>query len=432
MRDADASRNTDAKPADGVPAAIGEWLNNRAARLVDFWFTELGGRSWRLTINAECLGPEIFSNGVVVDGRQVGGSWEGLISLVPDPSALFIDPFASVPTLSILCGIRKASGEPYVEDCRSVLQRAEAHLSRHPVAASWAVGAEVEFFVFEPSGRPLADDPLRELLRGLWRALTAAGIPVDWFRVGPARGQGRVQMRAASALKTADQVITYKRLARAVARNNGKTIRFMAKPFAGDGSAAMLVHHALWRDGANLFHDADGWARTSELCRWFAGGLLRHASALLAFSAPTMNSYRRLLPGDGPTDLVLSKTRNAALCRVPAGTTGPSPAARRVKFCGADPGANPYLAFAAMLMAGLDGIEKQIDPSIDDASGRERVPQGLESALAALAADADFLKCGAVFSDALIDGWIADRWKRQIMPVRSVPHPVEFNLDEED
>jgi glutamine synthetase len=187
----------------------------------------------------------------------------------------------------------------------------------------------------------------------------------------------------------------------------------------------MPIHQTLWKYERNLFHDEAGWALTSELCRWYAGGLLAHLPALAAFCAPTTNSYRRLLPGTGPTDPLLSATRKTAACRIPARNTAPG--ARRIKFWGADSMANPYLAFAAVILAGLDGIERKLEAPLDGAAPhRNGVPHCLESALEALAADRGFLTGSDVFSDQLIDAWIQERWASQVVPVRSHPHPSEL------
>ncbi|MBI3548210.1 MAG: glutamine synthetase [Elusimicrobia bacterium] len=424
-----ASVDPRAAAAEG-PAAIYELVKTRGLRLIDFWFTELGGRPWRLSMSAESLNDAVFTNGIVVDGRQVGGTWEGLIAIMPDPAAFFLDPTVAVPTLSVMCDIVKASRADYLEDSRSVLKRAEEHFRRCQIGSTWNVGAEVEFFMLDENGRPVATNLLRETLRELWATLDGAKIQVDWFRTGPAAGQGRVQMRSAPALRTADQVVVYKNAARSIASRRGCVIKFVPKPVAAEGSAGLLVHHAIWRDGINRFHDPDGWAFTSPLCRSFAAGLLAHGPALLAFCAPTMNSYRRLIPGaSGPTDLVLSNSLSTAACRVPAGTTGPAPAARRVKFCAADPSANPYLALAAMMMAGLDGIERKLEPPIDAIDPSRRTPHCLEDALDALKTDRAFLTREGVFPNALVEGWIFNRWKEQVLPVRAVPHPVELQVD---
>jgi glutamine synthetase len=189
----------------------------------------------------------------------------------------------------------------------------------------------------------------------------------------------------------------------------------------------MPIHQALWRDGQNLFHDDSGWALTSEVCRWYAGGLLAHLPALLAFCAPTTNSYRRLIPRvSGPCEARLSTVSRTAACRIPARNTAPG--ARRVKFWCTDPTANPYLALAAVIMAGLDGIRRRSEPPVDGAPELAlRFPGGLGEALDALGADRAFLTGSGVFSDGLIDAWIKDRWEHHVLPVRSRPHPWELS-----
>ena len=191
----------------------------------------------------------------------------------------------------------------------------------------------------------------------------------------------------------------------------------------------MPIHLALWKGGENLFHADRGWALTSPLCRAFAGGILSHLPALAAFCAPTTNSYRRLIPGvSGPTLPILSTVDRTAVCRIPARSTAPG--ARRVKFCSPDSTANPYLAFAAVLLAGLDGVERKKEVPIDGAEPmRVRLPHSLESALDALDADRDFLTDGGAFTKGLIDAWIQDRWTRHVLPVRSLPHPWELSVN---
>jgi glutamine synthetase len=399
-------------------------------RFVDLWFTDLAGRACRIAMRADLLDDRLFSSGIVLDGRTVEAAWQGLILLLPDPTAAYVDPVASAPTLAIMCDVAFApSRESHPSDPRRALRRAQEHVRRSGAMA--VLGAEVEFFLLE-AGVPAAEDAVWELLRAMAMALAQAGIPVDWFRTGPGAGQGRVQMRAAPALRTADEVMLYKHVARSLAQKSGRTVTFLPKPLPGDAAAGMLVHHALWKDGKNLFHDSKGWALTSRTCRWYAGGLLKHTPALLAFCASTTNSYRRLLPGsEVPTELVLSMNRGTAACRIPAGTTGPDPATRRIKYCCADGSSNPYLALAAMLMAGLDGIENRIEAPLDESApiAPARFPDSLEAALAALKDDTDFLKRGQVFTDALIQAWIEERWQHQVLPVRSRPHPWELRME---
>jgi glutamine synthetase len=236
------------------------------------------------------------------------------------------------------------------------------------------------------------------------------------------------------ALRTADQVVIYKHVAKRLARRHGWTPVFLPKPLADGGAAGMPQHHALWRAGTNLFHDDAGWALTSPAGLAYAAGILRHAPALLAFCAPTTNSYRRLIPGtQAPTELILSKHRITALCRVPAGSTGPNPAARRVKFCGSDSSANPYFALASTLMAGLDGIEQALTPPLEHAeeSFPRRLPHSLEETLTELERDNAFLLKGGVFTAETLRAWIDEVWKLQVLPVRSRPHPWELRLEED-
>jgi glutamine synthetase len=407
-------------------------IREKNIRFVDLWFMEMSGRPWRISIRADRVDSRIFSPGVVLDGKTVGGSWHGFIVLHPDPSAFFMDPIAKAPTLALLCDVKAlSSAGGNVLDPRQVLKRGEAYLRKSGIASLCVIGAEPEFFLMEGSNAS-NEDSLREILRSMAAAMNEAGIPVDWFRIGPANGQGRVQMRAAGALRTADQVVMYKHVARNLARTNGKSAVFLPKPLPGDGSAAMLLHHALWRNGLNLFHDAQGWALTSALCRWYAGGILKHAPALLAFTAPTTNSYRRLSMDGAPVEMMLSNNRDIAVCRVPAGTTGPLPDARRIKFCAADSSSNPYLCLAATMMAGIDGIENRIEPHIEEIQGSPapRLPSSLEESLAALEEDHTFLEKGGVFSAEIIRRWIDDRWKMQVLPMRSRPHPWELYLEE--
>jgi glutamine synthetase len=223
-----------------------------------------------------------------------------------------------------------------------------------------------------------------------------------------------------------------------VARRHGKVATFMPKPLFGDNASGMHCHQSLWKDGANLFYGSGGYALTSDLCRWYIGGLLQHAPALMAFCAPTTNSYKRLVPGyEAPVNLAMSQRNRSAAARIPVYSD--SPGAKRVEFRCPDPSANAYLAFAAMLMAGLDGIEKRIDPgepldkniydlSPEEARNVRQVPGSLDESLAALETDQAFLRQGDVFTSDVIETWIAWKRRHEIDPVRMRPHPWEFHL----
>ncbi len=406
--------------------AVSALVRARGLKYVEFWFTDLTGRPWRISMAAEALNESMFTVGLPLDGQPVGGAWDGVMMLVPRYDALYPDTSASVPTLAMFCDVLDpATKEPLAMEPRHVLKRA-VRLVGDRLGATLAIGAEPEFTLFDAAGRPAAEGEVWEFMRTLATALTGADIQVDWFRYGPGEGQGRVQMRADAALQLADRVIFYRHLAANTARARGFRASFLPLATSGGATPGFPVHQALWKDGRNLFHNDGGWALTSALGRAYAGGLLAHLPALLALCAPTTNSYRRLVAGvRGPALPLLSATNRAAACRIPARSTAAG--ARRVKFCAPDSTCNPYLAFAAIIMAGLDGVERMIEPSIDGAHPPAvRTPHCLESALESLDTDRGFLTCGEVFSDRMIDAWIKERWMTQVLPVRSRPHPAEL------
>lgn len=417
-------RHVAAPPAsfDGLRGLVAA----RGLKFAEFWFTDLAGRPWRITMPADAVGESLFADGLPLDGQPIGGSWEGLMLLMPRLDALYVDASARVPSLVMFCDVLEPSGgaalplEPRHVLARAV-KRAEAVLDGELV-----LGAEPEFVLLEDGGRPADESVVWDYLSELATALGEAGVRVDWFRTGPAGGQGRAQMRAGPPLQMADRVILYRRLAVHLARGRGLTASFLPRPVSGGGTPGMPVHLALWRGGENQFHDPAGWARTSPLCRAFAGGLLAHLPALAGLCAPTTNSYRRLIPGvAGPATPVISTVDRSAVCRIP--TRSSAPGARRVKFCCPDSTANPYLAFAAVILAGTSGVERGLEPPVDgERAPGPRVPHCLESALDGLDADRGFLTAGGVFDDGLIDAWIADRWARFVLPVRARPHPWEL------
>jgi len=379
---------------------------------------------------SDALNEALFAEGLPLDGQPIGGSWDGLMRLMPRLDALYVDAAAPLPSLVMFCDVFEPSGKaPLALEPRHVLARAVRRAERR-LAGELVLGAEPEFILLGAGGRPAEEGVVWDCLSRLAEALGDAGIRVDWFRTGPAPGQGRAQMRAGPPLQTADRVILYRRLAARLARERGLSASFLPRPVAGGGTPGMPVHAALWKEGVNQFHDARGWALTSRRCRAFAGGLLTHLPALCALCAPTTNSYRRLIPGvSGPATPRISTQDRTAVCRIPSRSTAPE--ARRVKFCCPDASSNPYLAFAAILLAGLDGVERGLEPPVNgDEPMGVRVPHCLETALDALDADREFLTAGGCFSDRLIGAWISDRWTRHVIPVRSLPHPWELSQAE--
>jgi glutamine synthetase len=398
-------------------ARLQEGIRKRGVGIVELWASDLAGRPRRLCIIPEMLDDRFFEQGITLDGPSTAAEWrEGLITLLPDPDAAFPDPVAKVPVLSLFCDL---VGQP---SARALLREAEEQIQRE-LGATPQLGAEGEFVLLDAQGRPAREEQVWPVLRALALTLSQAGIQFDGFRYGPGRGQGRVQMRADSPLRIADRMTYYRYLIRAVASQHGLRPTFLPKPFAdADTANHMPIHVSLWRDGTNLFHDEEGWALTSRTARGFAGGLIKHTAALLAVVAPSTNSYRRLIPGSAPLDLCLGTGRLAAV-RVPARSRAEN--ARRLKFRLADGTANPYLAFAAVLLAGLDGIVAGLEPpTAEPPAQAAAVPHSLEEALEAL-------KTSRLLPEDLKQAWLADRWQRQVLPVRSVPHPAELELEGE-
>jgi glutamine synthetase len=282
-------------------------------------------------------------------------------------------------------------------------------------------------------------DTLQDIRSEMVIEMEKVGITVEVHHHEVATaGQNEIDMRYDTLLQMADNVLWYKYIVKNVARKHGKVATFMPKPLFMDNGSGMHTHQSLWKANKPLFFDQKGYALTSEMCRWYAGGLLRHAPALMAFCAPTTNSYKRLVPGyEAPVNLVFSARNRSAAARIPMYTNNPK--AKRIEFRPPDPTANPYLAFSAMLMAGLDGIQKKMDPGAPlekntyELSEREQrrlktVPGSLEESLRALEADNEFLRRGGVFTDDVIETWLSYKRENEIDPVRLRPHPWEFHL----
>ncbi len=451
---------------------------------VDLRFCDLPGQVQHFTVPVGQLTEESFDEGFGFDGSSIRGFQqiqESDMILIPDPATAVEDPFRQHKTLLLYCFVHDPlTKEPYERDPRYVAKKAEEYLISTGIADTSYWGPEAEFYIFdsarfgqnqhsafyyvdsiegawnrgaEEDGKNLAYKPgykegyfpvpptdhFQDLRSEMTKKLMEAGIDIEvqHHEVGTA-GQAEIDIRYDTLLKMADQVTLYKYIVKSVAWDAGKTVTFMPKPIFEDNGSGMHTHQSLWNGDETLMYDEAGYAGLSDLARWYIGGLLKHAPAVLAFAAPTTNSYHRLVPGyEAPVNLVYSNRNRSAAVRIP--TYSQSPKAKRLEFRCPDPSANPYLAFSAMLMAGLDGIQNKIEPpdpvdkDIYDLPPEElenlpSVPGSLIEALDALKADHEFLLRGGVFTQGLIDAWIDYKVEREVDPIRLRPHPHEFSL----
>jgi glutamine synthetase len=454
-----------------------EWARETTAQMVDLKFCDLLGTWQHMTLPIRAFDESAFDDGLGFDGSSIRG-WQGIsesdMLLMPDAASAILDPFTEAPTLSLICEIADPlTHEGYAKDPRRVAKRAEEYLRSTAIADTAYLGPECEFFVFDEvsfelgpnrshylvdsgeghwnSGKPglgytvrekegyfppAPHDTLGDLRTRMVLTLERLGIECESHHHEVASGgQCEIDLRFQSLTRMADQVLTYKYVVRNIARAAGKSVTFMPKPLFGDNGSGMHTHQSLWLKGTPLMADKSGYAGLSKLARQYLGGILMHAPALLAFCAPTTNSYRRLVPGyEAPVNLVYSQRNRSAAIRIPMYSA--TAKAKRIEFRCPDATANPYLAFAAMLMAGLDGIENDLDPGspadydlFDDPSGRiAQVPGSLAEALDALESDHAFLTRGGVFSADLIRAWIDYKRLNEVDPVRLRPHPAEFSL----
>ena len=467
-----------------TPADVLKMVKSDGYEFIDLRFCDLPGQVQHFTIPAAQLTEDGFEEGYGFDGSSIRGFQaiqESDMILMPDPSSAVEDQFRTRKTLLLYCFVNDPlTGEPYDRDPRYVAKKAEAYLASTGIAETSYWGPEAEFYIFdsarfaqnqhsayyfvdseegawnsgrEESGGNLAYKPrykegyfpvpptdhFQDLRSEMTANLEAAGIEIEvqHHEVGTA-GQAEIDMRFDTLLRMADKVTLYKYIVKSTAWAYGKTVTFMPKPIFEDNGSGMHTHQSLWSGGKPLFFDEAGYAGLSDMARWYIGGLLKHAPSILAFAAPTTNSYRRLVPGyEAPVNLVYSSRNRSAAIRIPQYSQ--KPAAKRLEFRCPDPSCNPYLAFSAMLMAGLDGIQNRIEPpspvdkDIYDLPPEElknlpSVPASLEAALAALEADHDFLLSGGVFSEGLIETWVDYKRVREIDAIRLRPHPYEFYL----
>jgi glutamine synthetase len=458
---------------------------DQEAKFVSVRFTDLPGAWHHLTFPIDALTEDSFEDGFGFDASSLRG-WAAInesdMLLVPDPSRFWMDPFAHEPTLCLIANVvEPITKEGYGMDPRSVAVRAESYLRFTGIADTVFVGPEAEFFVFDNvayhndqhsagftvnseeghwNTRRIGDelspnsgyhirakegyvpvaplDSLIDLRNAISLTLDEVGINVECHHHEVATaGQCEIDFKFSNMLHTADNLMLFKHVVKNTAASFGKTATFMPKPLYGDNGSGMHVHQSLWKDGEPLFA-GDQYAGLSELARFYIGGLLKHAPALVAFAAPTTNSYKRLVPGfEAPVNLAYSARNRSAAVRIPMFSS--SPKAKRLEFRPPDPSCNPYITFAALLMAGLDGIQNRIDPGdpldkdIYDLPPEElanvpSLPGTLDEALAALEADHEFLLKGDVFTSQMIDRWIRFKREKEITQLRLRPHPLEFSM----
>jgi glutamine synthetase len=457
-------------------------IKDQKIEMIDLRFTDLPGLWQHFSVPPSALDLDSFADGVGFDGSSIRGFQEIQESdmlVIPDPATAFLDPFAEAPTLVLICNIRDpVTGQSYSRDVRYIAQKAENYLRVTGIGDTAYFGPELEHFVFngvrydqgtnfgyyeinaaeanwdsaKGNGPGLGHklrpkegyfpvppaDLLQDARTEMVTILERIGIRIEAHHHEVATGgQGEIDMRFTTLTRMADNVLIYKYVVKNVARRRGMTATFMPKPLFGDNGSGMHVHQSIWQRERALFA-GEGYAGSSDMMRHYIGGLLKHAPALLAICAPTVNSYRRLVPGfEAPVNLGYSQRNRSAACRIPM--YSPNPSAKRVEFRCPDPSCNPYLAFAAMLMAGLDGVQNRINPgepidkNLYDLPPEElakvpSTPGSLEEALNALEGDYQFLLRGDVFTRDVIQTHLSYKRSREIDEMRLRPHPYEFLL----
>ncbi|HSF69492.1 MAG TPA: type I glutamate--ammonia ligase [Nitrospira sp.] len=458
-----------------------EFAKKNRVQVVDLKFVDLIGTWQHFTIPASELTEDLFKDGSGLDGSSIRG-WKAInnsdMLVVPDPATACLDPFTSVPTLSLVGNVvDPISRETYERDPRYIAQKAEKYLQSTKIGDTSYWGPEAEFFIFDQarydqtshSGYYHIDsdegvwnmgqdginlggkirhkegyfpvpptDTQQDIRSEMILEMEKVGIAIEKHHHEVATaGQAEIDIRFDSLVRTADKMMMYKYIVKNVARRHGKTVTFMPKPIFGDNGSGMHTHQSIWREGKPLFAGKE-YAGVSQMCLHYIGGILKHAPALAAITNPTTNSYKRLTPGfEAPVLLAYSSRNRSAGIRIPM--YSPSPKAKRIEVRFPDPGANPYLAFSAMLMAGLDGIENKINPGepaekdLYDLEAKEAakirtMPGSLDEALSNLEKDHKFLLKGGVFTEDVIEAWIGYKRSREVDAMRLRPHPYEFFL----
>ncbi len=465
-----------------TPQEFLNYVTTNKIKMIDLKFVDMIGTWQHLTVHHEQINESSFSEGVPFDGSSIRG-WKAInesdMAMVLDATTAWIDPFMAEPTMSVICSIREPrTGQPYDRCPRVIAQRAIDYLISTGIGDTAFFGPEAEFFVFDNvrfdqsynegyyyvdslEGRwnsgsdkgtnlgykprykegyfPVSPtDTLQDIRTEMLLTMADCGLPIEKHHHEVATGgQCELGFRFATLIKAADYMMTYKYVIKNVAKKHGKTVTFMPKPIFNDNGSGMHTHQSIWKDGQPLFY-GDKYANLSETAMYYIGGILKHAPALLAFTNPTINSYKRLVPGfEAPVNLAYSSGNRSASVRIPV--TGTNPKAKRLEFRCPDATSNPYLAFSAMLCAGIDGIKNKIDPgqpldrdiydmSPDELSTIPSTPASLEDALTNLEQDHEFLTGPGVFSVDFIQNWIAYKFSNEINPMRLRPHPYEFAL----
>ncbi len=465
-----------------TPKQVVEFMKENGAQMVDFKFMDFVGIWQHFSVPISEFDEDTFEDGVGFDGSSIRG-WQPIhasdMLIVPDPDTAKMDPFSAIPSLSLICNIvDPITKENYSRDPRNVARKAEAYLKSTGIGDTAYFGPEAEFFIFDDvrfdlsanqsfyavdssegvwnTGReefpnlgykprhkegyfPVPPtDSLNDLRNEMVMELQKVGIRVEAQHHEVATGgQAEIDMRFDSLVCMADKLQWFKYILKNVAWRNGKTVTFMPKPLYGDNGSGMHTHQSIWKDGTNLFA-GDKYGGLSQMALYYIGGIIKHARALSAFGNPTTNSYKRLVPGfEAPVNMAYSSRNRSAALRIPMFSTNPK--SKRVEYRTPDPSCNGYLAFAAMLMAGLDGVENKIDPgqpldkdiyglSPEELANIPSAPGSLEESLNALKEDHEFLLKGDVFTQDVIDKWIEYKTDAEVNPVRMRPVPMEFAL----
>lgn len=463
------------------PKEVLEFAAKNGTKQIDLRFCDIPGLWHHVSYPISELDESVFEEGYGFDGSSIR-AWAAInesdMLLVPDPATAFVDPFAETPTLAMIAdAIDPITRQHYERDPRWIAKKAELYLRNSGLADTAYFGAEGEFFIFDNvrfeqnqhsgfyfidaeegrwnAGRQTDNlgyrpryregyfpvpptDHYQDMRSEMVQTMIGCGLHAECHHHEVATGgQAEIDLRFDTLLKSADSMFLYKYIVRNVANRHGKTVTFMPKPLFGDNGSGMHCHQSLWKEGQPLFA-GDCYAGLSQMALWYVGGLLKHARALSALIAPTTNSYKRLVPGyEAPVNLAYSRRNRSAAIRIPM--YSPNPKAKRLEFRPPDPSANPYLAFAAMLMAGLDGVLNRIDPGepldrdIYDLAPEElrnvpSMPGSLDEALSCLEDDREFLLKGDVFGEELIGAFIDYKRTNEAEAVRLRPHPYEFEL----